>query len=213
MKISYAITVCNELEEIKRLIPFLIENKDVEDEVIILFDEKNGSEEVLDFLLKFNILPKVQTWRGFGFKNDFALWKNKLNDYCTGDYIFQLDADEVIDKFLIKNIKMIVLENPETELYYIPRTNIVDGITEDHIKNWGWVVDDKNRINFPDYQGRLYKRGLKWVGEVHERVVGAKFYSLLPTDEEFCIKHRKSIVKQEKQNNFYTALLNKNKIS
>lgn len=213
MKISYAITVCNELEEIKRLIPFLIENKDIEDEVIILFDEKNGSEEVLDFLLKFNVLPKVQTWRGFGFKNDFALWKNKLNDYCTGDYIFQLDADEVIDKFLIKNIKMIVLENPETELYYLPRTNIVDGITEEHIKNWGWVVDDKNRINFPDYQGRLYKRGLKWVGEVHERVVGAKFYSLLPTDEEFCIKHRKSIVRQEKQNNFYAALLNKNKIS
>jgi len=44
------ITVCNELEEIKRLVPLLIENKRIEDEIIILFDDKNGSQEVLDFL-------------------------------------------------------------------------------------------------------------------------------------------------------------------
>ena len=51
MKISYAITVCNEIKEIKNLLPFLIENKRPEDEVVILFDERNGERELLDYLL------------------------------------------------------------------------------------------------------------------------------------------------------------------
>jgi len=98
MKISFAITVCNELEEIKKLVPFLIENKRANDEVVILFDSKNGDDQVIDYLVQFNKLPNVQTWKGFDFNNDFAEWKNKLNEYCTGDYIFQLDADELIIK-------------------------------------------------------------------------------------------------------------------
>jgi len=71
MKISFAITVCNELTEIKKLLPFLLENKRVEDEIVILFDEKNGNEDVLKFLLDYNKLPNVQTYRGFSFNNDF----------------------------------------------------------------------------------------------------------------------------------------------
>jgi hypothetical protein len=40
MKITYAITVCNELEEITNLLNFLIKNKRKEDEIVILFDKK-----------------------------------------------------------------------------------------------------------------------------------------------------------------------------
>lgn len=140
MKISYAITVCNEYSEIQKLIPHLIENKDIHDEIIILYDEKNGSEDVLNFLLKFNILPNIQTWRGFDFKNNFAIWKNKLNKYCTGDYIFQLDADEMISKFLIKNIKQIIKENIEIDLFYFGRINTVEGITQEYLNKWGWRI-------------------------------------------------------------------------
>ncbi len=130
MKISYGITVCNELEEIKRLVPLLIENKRIEDEIIILFDDKNGSQEVLDFLLPFNKLPNVQTWRGLVFVNDFAIWKNKLNGYCSGDYIFQLDADELITKELILNLPEVIESNPEVDLFVFPRINTVKGITD-----------------------------------------------------------------------------------
>jgi hypothetical protein len=42
MKISFAITVCNELEEIKRLVPFLLKHKRINDEIVVLFDKKNG---------------------------------------------------------------------------------------------------------------------------------------------------------------------------
>ena len=44
MKISYAITVCNEFEEIQRLVNFLLKNKRPEDEIIVLYDINNGHE-------------------------------------------------------------------------------------------------------------------------------------------------------------------------
>ena len=43
MKISYAITVCNELEEIQRLIPLLKEIKRQEDEIVVLLDKPKAS--------------------------------------------------------------------------------------------------------------------------------------------------------------------------
>lgn len=206
MKISFAITVCNEYEEIKQLVPFLIKNKRINDEIVILFDSKNGDEKVLDFLLEFNKLPNVQTWRSFDFNSDFAEWKNKLNEYCTGDYIFQLDADELISEYLVKNLHEIIEMNSEIDLFFLPRINTVKGITEEHIKKWRWNVDANGRVNYPDYQGRVYKSNLKWGGKVHERIVGAKFYSLLPMEEEYSLSHHKTINKQEKQNNYYETL-------
>jgi hypothetical protein len=206
MKISYAITVCNEIKEIKNLLPFLIENKRPEDEVVILFDERNGEPELLDYLLSFNKLPNVQTWRGLGWNNNFADWKNRLNEYCSGDFIFQLDADEMINKELMTILPTLFELNEEVEIFYLPRINTVDGITEEHVKKWNWRVDDKNRINYPDYQGRLFRKGLMWEGKVHEKVVGAKYYSLLPNEDVYSLIHHKNINKQEKQNEFYNRL-------
>lgn len=206
MKISFAITVCNELDEIKRLVPFLLEHKNTNDEIVILFDEKNGSKEVLDFLLPFNIKPNVQTWRGLDWDNNFADWKNKLNEYCTGDYIFQLDADEMISEYLVKNVGEIIEGNKEVDLFYLARINTVKGITMEHINKWRWNLDKEGRINFPDYQGRLFKPNLKWDGKVHERITGAKYYAILPLEEEYCLVHNKTINKQETQNEFYNTI-------
>ena len=206
MKISFAITVCNELEEIKKLIPFLLENKRINDEIVILYDNKNGNPEVLDFLLPYNKLPNVQTWRGLDFDNNFADWKNKLTEYCTGDYIFQIDADEMISKYMVQNVNVIIGMNPDVDLYYLPRINTVEGITQEHINKWSWNVDERGYINFPDFQGRVFKKDLKWSGNVHERIVGSKKYSLLPEDFVYCIQHNKTIDRQEKQNNYYDTL-------
>lgn len=206
MKISYAITVCDELQEIKKLVPFLLEHKRPEDEIIVLFDQKNGSDEVIDFLLPFNGLPHVQTWRGMVFVNNFAIWKNKLSDYCSGDYILQLDADEMITEELVKTLPSIIESNTEVDLFIFPRINTVKGITEEHVIKWGWKQDDKGRINFPDWQGRLYRKGLKWHGKVHEKIIGAKTYSIMPEEDGYCILHPKTIERQEKQNNFYSKI-------
>jgi hypothetical protein len=206
MKISFAITVCNELEEIKKLVPFLLEHKRVQDEIVVLYDNKNGNPEVLDFLLPYNKLPNVQTWRGFDFEDNFADWKNKLNEYCSGDYIFQIDADEMISKYMVQNVNVIIGMNPDVDLYYLPRINTVEGITQEHINKWSWNVDEKGYINFPDFQGRVFKKDLKWSGNVHERIVGSKKYSLLPEDFVYCIQHNKTIERQEKQNLYYNTL-------
>lgn len=206
MKISFAITVCNELDEIKRLIPFLLENKRIEDEIVILYDEKNGTEDVLNFLLSYNTLPNVQTWRSLDWNNDFAEWKNKLNGYCSGDYVFQLDADEMISEYMIKNVSVILEMNPNIDLIFVPRVNTVDGITNEHIQKWNWRVDENEWINFPDYQGRIYKKNMTWYGRVHERIIGGKYFSTLPTEYTYCLIHHKTISRQEKQNDFYNKI-------
>jgi hypothetical protein len=206
MKISFAITVCNELTEIKTLVPFLVKNKREEDEIVVLYDEKNGDEEIIKFLNEFVKTNSIKLHKDL-FENDFATWKNKLNSYCSGDYIFQLDADELISEYLLKNVNELVSLNPEVDLFYIPRKNIVDGITEEHIKKWKWNLDKNGWINFPDYQGRIYRKGLEWYGKVHERISSGRIYSLLPIDDEnYFLTHIKTINKQEKQNNYYNTL-------
>ena len=54
MKISYAITVCNELKEIKRLIGYLVEGKRREDEIVILFDSY-----FMNFIFPFYLTQKM----------------------------------------------------------------------------------------------------------------------------------------------------------
>jgi hypothetical protein len=207
MKISYAITVCNEFEEIKRLVEFLLRIKRPKDEIVILYDHKNGSEEIAEWLIKHNKLPNFQMWRGF-FEGHFGEWKNKLSDYCNGDYIFQIDADEMPHTNLINYLPTILEANPKNEVFLISRVNTVEGLTEEHIKKWGWNVNSKGWVNFPDTQTRIWKKEgrIRWYGKVHERLVNYNTYTNLPEDETFSLIHHKDIKKQERQNNYYDEL-------
>jgi len=207
MKISFAITVCKELEEIKRLVPFLLKHKRVQDEIVVLYDEKNGDKEVLEFLLPYNKLPNVQTWRCFDWNNNFADWKNILNGYCEGDYIYQIDADEMISEYMVKNLSDILEMNPDVDLIFVPRINTVQGLTDEDIKKWGWKINENGWVNYPDAQGRIYKKGMSWYGKVHERILGGQKFSSLPTDDDdYCIQHHKNIERQEKQNKYYQSI-------
>ena len=207
MKISYAITVCNEFVEIQRLVQFLLENKRPNDEIVVLFDQKNGSEEIAQWLTKKNKLPNFQMWRGF-FDGHFGEWKNKLLDYCGGDYIFQIDADELPHSNLIKVLPDIIQSNPKNEVFLVPRVNTVDGLTEEHLQKWRWRVDKRGWVNFPDFQTRIWKKEgrIRWYGKVHERLVNFNTYTNLPEDEIYSLIHHKDIDRQEKQNNLYNTL-------
>ena len=90
----------------------------------------------------------------------------------------------------------------------VPRWNIVEDITEEHIIKWGWKIDKKGRINWPDFQTRIYKNveNIVWQNKVHERLSGFNSYSALPDEDEYCLFHTKTIERQEKQNDFYTKL-------
>ena len=207
MKISYAVTVCNEFVEIQNLVPFLLENKRTEDEIVILYDSKNGDEAIEEFLRAKSVNSEF-AWHKDEFDNHFANWKNKLKDLCSGDYIFQIDADEIPHKLLIENLPLIIKDNPDNEVYLVPRVNTVEGLTQEHIDKWRWNVNDKGWVNWPDLQWRIWKNlpEIKWVNKVHERLDGFKTYSALPPQEELSIYHPKDIKRQEKQNAYYDTL-------
>ena len=208
MKISYAITVCNEFVEIQKLVNFLRENKRIQDEIVILFDQKNGDPEVANWLTKQSKYPNVQFWRGFEFDGDFSNWKNLLTTYCAGDYIFQIDADEMPDWYLINHLPEILESNPDNEVFLVPRVNTVVGLTQEHIQKWRWNVNENGWVNWPDYQWRIWKKKpeIKWKNKVHEVLDGYKTYSTLPAEPEFSLKHPKDIERQEKQNAYYSTL-------
>ena len=208
MKISYAITVCDELEELKRLVNFITANKHKQDEIVILFDQVKGTQEVLTYL------DTIRTIKGIKgclvsnrFKGHFADWKNLLTANCTGDFIFQIDADEHLPEEFIDLLHQILEANPEVDLYYVPRINTVSGLTEEHIQKWGWRVQN-GRVNWPDYQSRIYRNSpeIKWENKVHEKIVGFKQYTTLPAVDELALIHPKTIERQEKQNNYYATL-------
>ena len=205
MKISYAITVCNELEEVKRLVNFLLSHKRKEDEIVILFDEKNGTDEVFDCIEKMVYDCEVFCEK---FEGHFADWKNLLTSHCTGKYIFQIDADELPTEDLIVNLPYILEVNQDVDVFRVPRVNTVEGLTLQHIQKWGWNVNEKGWVNWPDYQWRIYRNTpeIKWKNKVHEVLEGYKTISHLPSQEEYVIYHPKTIDRQEKQNNYYDTL-------
>ena len=207
MKISYAITVCNEFTEIQKLIPYRLDNIRPDDEIVVLYDSKNGDEKVEEYLRAKSVNP-TYSWHSGEFDGHFADWKNKLTDLCNGDYIFQIDADEIPNKELIDNLPQI-LEMNSVDVILVPRVNLVDGLTDEYIKKWNWNVDDKGRVNWPDPQWRVYKKSesIRWINKVHEKLEGYDTISNLPWVEELSLFHHKDIDKQIKQNDYYDTLV------
>ena len=208
MKISYGITVKDELNELQRLVNFLIDRKRTEDEIVILYDSKGGSEAVEEWLRANSVTSHYYRWYSSKFNNNFADHKNYLNMLCTGDYIFQIDADEIPHENLIEKLPSILEHNSSVDLYVIPRVNTVTGLTQEHIQKWGWNVNENGWVNWPDYQTRIYRKSpeIKWVNKVHERLSGQKEFAYIPMEEEWALYHPKTIERQEKQNNYYETL-------
>ena len=207
MKISYAITIHNEIEEIKSLLPLLLENIREDDEIVIQQDNTNLDEVVYTYL-KSQIERTNVKYVQHSLNGDFSQFKNNLTDNCTGDYIFQIDADEYPNGYLLATLPQILELNPSNEVYFIPRVNTVEGLTQAHIQKWGWRVNEKGWVNFPDHQMRIWKNKpeIRWVNKVHEVLKGYKSYAALPSDEEMSLYHPKEIDRQEKQNEFYEKL-------
>tara|TARA_B100001094_G_scaffold318844_1_gene362899 strand:+ start:3180 stop:3800 length:621 start_codon:yes stop_codon:yes gene_type:complete len=205
MKITYGITVHDEQKELEKLLSTLLISIDEDDEVVICVD--GNDKGVKDTIELYSIDSRVIHYNR-KLEEDFAAQKNSVIEKSTGDYIFHLDADEIPNKTLMSQLKTI-LEINDVDLIWIPRINTVDGITQDHINMWGWVVTEKGWVNFPDYQSRVFRNrdDIRWERPVHERITGCKTYSHLPPHEELCIYHPKTIEKQEKQNELYSKII------
>lgn len=208
MTISYAIPVCNEWKEIKYLMDYLFKHKREQDEIVVQCDKGNTTPEVYGVLKHYSEFNMPYKLVEFPLNGDFASFKNNLKDSCSGDYIFQIDADEYPDDYLMDTIESMIKMNDKVDIFWVPRINKVNGLTKEHIEKWRWNVDNKNRVNFPDYQCRIFKniKRIKWKNKVHERLVGHKTQAHFPANDEFCLIHIKDIERQEKQNNFYSTL-------
>ncbi len=169
MKISYSILTHNETDSLEKLLRFLVKWKQEEDEIVILddFSDNQKTKELLDFYVSAHDIVFEQR----NLLGDYGGQKNHLKSMCSGDYSFNLDADEV--------------------------------------RYWGWNVNEEGWVNFPDWQGRLFKNrpNIKWEKPVHEMIAGFQTYAHLPTEKPFCIRHNKTIDKQEQQNQKYAGIM------
>jgi hypothetical protein len=208
INVTYAITVCNELTEITQLINFLHPRLKSEDEILIQYDTDSATTQVKDYLTILTQMHENIRVISFPLNKDFASYKNNLKNHANGMFIFQIDADEMPSEYLVENLEFFLESNKEVDLFFIPRINTVEGLTDEHIKKWGWKVSELGWINFPDYQTRLYRRtsDIEWQGKVHERIIGYNTLSVLPQDEEYCLYHHKQIARQEKQNELYDTI-------
>jgi len=227
MKISYLITCCNEKDTLKRLLEVigtLVKNSDDEVVVVIDSDVKDNMETtqlLADFAgqMPYEIVEK-KTCKIImhGLNNDYGSHKNFGVEKCSGDWIIQLDGDEMPPTSLTgENLHTLIESNPTVEAYAVPRINDFRGVTEEHAKPWGWrltISTTLNRpiVNFPDYQLRLFKNipAIRFKKRLHERIDGFKTFATLPADEEYAIYHDKTIEAQISTNIRYNKEFTKN---
>ena len=132
---------------------------------------------------------------------DYAGQKNHLTSMCKGEYIINIDADELPDNKLLKYLKRIIKANKGVELISVPRVNIVEGLTQRHIYKWGWFVNNEGWINWPDYQPRIFKNdpeNIQYGNKLHESVKGAKTVVKIQANPIIALWHIKSVHKQAK---------------
>jgi glycosyltransferase involved in cell wall biosynthesis len=164
-----------------------------------------------------NILGAFHHWAGcrlltHPLNNDYGAHKNFGNEHCVGDWIFQIDGDELPSEYLLgSNLHAIIEANKGVELIFVPRINDFKGVQPIHAQQWGWRLDEspslkRPRVNWCDYQGRIYKNDpsrIKWDRKLHEKIIGHSRYSFLPAEEEYALIHDKTIEKQLETNKRY----------
>ena len=202
MKISYSILTHNETTTLEKLLKFLIKYKQPQDEIVILDDysDNEKTKAILDFYVSTENIVFEQR----NLLEDFGSQKNYLKKMCSGDYSFNLDADEMISHWFMADIHEL-LEGNMVDLIFVPRVNTVKGITEEHCRMYGYTINEKGWINYPDWQGRIFRNrpNIRWEKPVHEQLVGFQTYAHLPTEHKYSITHPKTIERQVEQNKFY----------
>jgi glycosyltransferase involved in cell wall biosynthesis len=202
--ITFGITVADELFEFKRLINSLQPYVYPQEEIVVLADGNKVTEEIIKHCDLCGI--KIHF---FNFENDFSKFKNKLFDLSSKEYLFQIDADEQIPPSLIHILRQVSSQK-KVDLLWVPRINIVQGATEQDVKDFSWDINELGWEGFPDFQSRLVstKGHIKWENKVHEILKGAKNQARVEEKpiELYSILHVKHIDKQKKQNEFYGTI-------
>lgn len=162
--------------------------KDMAEEIVIV--DGGSQDKTLEIAKEFNA-KIIQTDN----PPVFHINKNKAIDAATGDWILQLDADEIVTKDLADEIKKKINSNLDINGYWLPRRNFFLGR---FLTKGG---------QYPDYTLRLYRRGTGRLPakDVHEQAQVSGTVGYLKND----LLHLRDKVFSEylKRFNRYTDLL------
>ncbi|MGD8785412.1 MAG: glycosyltransferase family 2 protein [Thioalkalispiraceae bacterium] len=123
------------------------------DEIVVV--DSGSTDDTLTITKEFTDKIYSETdWQGFGIQRQRAQAK------VTSDWIFMIDADEVVTSELKASIQQVVAANDQSAVYATPRLSWVFGR---FIRHCGW---------YPDYVTRLYPTGKGRYADdrVHEKV-------------------------------------------
>lgn len=199
LKVSYAICVNEEVETFSKLIQKINEYKKPQDEIVVISDY-SLNKEITGYKKK---VDKFVTKKLY---NDFASHKNIFFDICGGDYIFNIDADELPSDELLKSIHTII-KKEQSDLYWIPRLNFTIE-SKSFISELNAKYNYKTAYRFPDYQGRIFKNHnhLKWERNVHEHITGSKSSVKLHFGDNFYLLHQKTKQAKATSENLYATI-------
>lgn len=220
--ITYAITVCNEHEELETLLLQLEVGlgEQTDWHILVQNDDGNTTPEVIAVIRKYaeKFGPGKFTSVSYPLDMDFARYKNNLRRFARGKWIFQIDADETLRSNLLYGLHKL-LSSPDQEdldVVLLSRINVVKDIAEEDIRNWHWNVRsdvpgvNHPVINWPDMQYRIYRNHpvIQWKNKVHEILTGHKTLAKL-CHPDWSLVHVKGIERQRAQNAFYSKIIEK----
>jgi glycosyltransferase involved in cell wall biosynthesis len=144
-KISYLITCSNEIYSLKNLLHRIRFLKEDVDEVVLLLDSDcKDNPKTVDLFSSFSCSNVKKVLHSLN--NNYSEHKNFGMTKCSGDYIMQIDADELPTETLLINIKDIIEVNSGIELFFISRINDFIGVTSEHARQWGWRLSPSTSI-------------------------------------------------------------------
>lgn len=209
--LSYLITVHNETKTLKNLLDRLDQHIDKNEDEVVILDDFSDNEETKKILSEASYRDYVHLYQ-HALEKNYSAHKNYGTSLCKNPWILQIDGDENPIITLLLNIKDIINNNPDVELFLVPRINDFRGVSHEHAKQWGWKLtpspacNGRLVVNFPDYQGRCYRNipdRIKWDRRLHEKLEGFTKFSALPVDEDLALYHDKTIETQIKTNQRY----------
>lgn len=149
-KISIVLAVYNEEENLSKCLDSI---KELDGEIVIV--DGGSTDNTLEIAKKFDA-KIIKTTN----PQNFHINKNKAIDAASKDWVLQLDADEIVSKDLVEEIKQ-ACDQSEMNGYWIPRKNLFLGR---FLTKGG---------QYPDYTLRLYRRGFGRLPgkDVHEQAI------------------------------------------
>jgi glycosyltransferase involved in cell wall biosynthesis len=136
VKISIALITLNEEANLARTLESLQPLvRDGQGEIIIV--DSGSTDRTLEIARSFGARVFSEPWKGF------AAQKNSAMEKATGEWVLQLDADEVLEPGLADEIREAVNASGNLVGYLIPRKNFFLGRW---IKHGGFYPDPKLRL-------------------------------------------------------------------